>query len=227
MQLVFLLNLVRIRRTARGAVPFLVACFLAGPCYGQICAGRASFNLSSTHVELDAGTSGGGGSFGAAVGYGTDALFGVAAIARHQLEGDDARAIVIAGTAGTDQPLSPDNRFHVCPMITLGYIRHSTSGAEGGALFGAAAVGEVAMLAVNAPRLRVVPTLGLELRYHGVGRTPAFFGRDGGDGDNTFTAGVGLVGWNRLTVVPRIVIPFGPLDRTGFHVTIGYNVVRK
>lgn len=207
-------------------LPLLIAAFAAVPSYAQMCAGRASFNLSSTHVEIDAGTSGGGGSFSTAVGHGTDALFGIVAVASHRLDGP-GRATAFAATVGTDQPLSPDNKFHVCPMITLGYVTNSANADVDGSFFGASAVGEIAMLAVNAPRLRVIPTLGLELRYHGIGRTPALSAGDGGNGYNTFTAGLGLVGWNRLTIVPRVVIPFGPLDRTGVHLTVGYNVVRR
>ena len=55
-----------------------------------------------------------------AVGHGTDALFGIVSGATHTVDGAD-RVKMFAGTIGTDQPLSPDNKLHVCPMVTVGY----------------------------------------------------------------------------------------------------------
>lgn len=83
------------------------------------------------------------------------------------------------------------------------------------------------MLAVNTPRMRVIPTIGIDLRYNGVGRTAGLFAQDASRSDNTFSAGIGFVIWNRLSVVPRVVVPFGPLNQSGLQMTVGYNWLRR
>lgn len=192
------------------------------PADAQMCAGRAAFNLASTQLELDAGVNAGGSGIGMAVGHGTDALFALVSGATHPLDGAD-RVTTIAGTIATDQPLSPDNKFHVCPMITVGY-RSDHAGATGP---GFAAAGDISMLVVNTPDLRVMPTLSLELPYNGVGRTVGLFADDASRRYRTFSAGIGFLIRNRLSIVPRVVVPFGPVGQSGLQVTVAYNHLRR
>src|SRR5687768_11651026 len=81
----------------------------AVPAEAQLCAGRASFNLASTHFALDAGANGSGRGIGASVGHGTDALFAIVSGATHRVAGAGS-VNVVAATLATDQPLSPDNK---------------------------------------------------------------------------------------------------------------------
>ena len=72
-----------------------------------------------------------------------------------------------------------------------------------------------------------MPTIGIDLRYNGVGRSVGLFAHGASRRYRTFSAGIGFVIWNRLTLVPRLVIPFGPVDRGGLQVTVGYNLLRR
>jgi hypothetical protein len=195
------------------------------PADAQICAGRASFNLAPSHFELDAGANRRGRGIGLSVGHGTDALFGVLSGASHTITGAGS-VHVFAATLATDQPLSPDNKLHVCPMISLGYMSGAPGTADGGRV-GASAAADAAMLAVNTPRLRVIPTISIDLLFNGVGRTTALFAQDASRDYNTFSAGLGFVIWNRLSVVPRVVVPFRSVRHGAFHMTVGYNVLRR
>lgn len=134
---------------------------------------------------------------------------------------------MIAGTLGTDQPLSPDNRFRICPTITVSYVIDANGVSADARRFGVAVAGDISMVAVNTPGLWLVPTIGLDLRHNGAGRPSSLFGQDGAGRYATFTAGMGLVISNRVSIVPRVVSPVGAIDRTAFQVTAGYNVLRR
>ena len=202
---------------------FLVVLLTFGalPADAQICAGRASFNIAPTHFEFDIGANSSGRGIGVSVGHGKDALFGIVSGATHTVDGTE-RVNTIAGTIGTDQPLSPDYKFHVCPSITVGYAS-DRAGATG---VGVSAAGDIAMLAVNTPDLRVMPTLSLELPYNGVGRAVGLFADDASRRYRTFSAGIGFLIRNRLSLVPRVVVPFGPVDRSAIQITVGYQLYR-
>jgi hypothetical protein len=195
------------------------------PAYAQLCAGRSSFNLSPTHFELDAGLNPRGRSIGASVGHGTDALFGVASAAAHTLKGGD-RAYVVAATIGTDQILTPDNRLHICPMIIAGYESGADAAGDGGRA-GISMAADAAMMIVNTPAMRMMHTIGLDLRYRGMSRTTALFAQEQDRHHMTLSAGIGFVIRNRLSIVSKAIVPFGPVDRTGVQMTVGYNVLRR
>ena len=200
--------------------------FAASPAGAQTCAGRTSFNLAPTHFGLDAGTNGSGRGFGGSVGYGTDALFGIVSGATHAVSGaGSVEGLVL--TLATDQPLSPDNKLHVCPMITVGYVSDSNSATGHGVRIGASAAADASMLTMNTPRMRVIPTIGIDLRFNGVGRTASLFAQDASRNDSTFSAGIGFVIWNRLSLVPRVVIPFDSVTQSGLLMTVGYNLLRR
>jgi hypothetical protein len=209
-------------------IGFLAAllAFGAVPVHAQICAGRTAFNLAPTNVGFDAGANGSGHGVGVSVGHGRDALFGVVSAATHTVAGA-ARVYSVGVTLATDQPLSPDNKFHVCPMITLGYVSDANEAAGDGGRFGVSAAGDASLLAINTPGLRVVPTISIDLRFNGAGRTTGLFAQRAGRNDNTFSAGLGFVIWNRLSVVPRLVVPFRSLSQSGAQVTVGYNSLRR
>ena len=213
------------RLSLKKSIASLVALLAIGsfPVHAQICAGRTAFNLAPTHVGFDAGANGSGHGVGVSVGHGRDALFGIVSAATHTVAGAAVHAV--GATVATDQPLTPDNKFRICPMITLGYVSDEAATGEGGR-FGVSAAGDASMLAVNTPGLRVVPTISIDLRFNGVGRTTGFFAQHAGRNDNTFSAGLGFVIGNRLSVVPRLVVPFRSLSQSGAQVTIGYNSLR-
>ena len=136
----------------------------------QICAGRAPFNAHRIQAGGSAAMWSGGGELGAAAGGGTDRVFGLASVARGSTDGARYRAIL--ATAGTDQPLTLNNRLHACPMLSVGYRwgeadrpDPSPSGAA------VAAALHLGYLAVNRRRAAVAPTVFLALS-----REPALTG---------------------------------------------------
>ena len=196
------------------------------PAHAQICSGRASFNLAPTQFVFDAGVNGSGQGVGVSVGHGRDALFGIASVATHTMTGAE-RVQVIGATLATDQPLSPDNKLHVCPMIMVGYVSGTDGPAGQDGRIGASVAGDAAMLAINTPGLRVMPTIGIDLRLNGVGRTTGLFAQGPSRSDNTFSAGIGFVFGNRISVVPRVVVPFHSLSQSGMQMTASYNLLRQ
>jgi hypothetical protein len=197
----------------------------ARPAGAQTCAGLAPFNLASPHFEFNAGTNSGGHAIGIGVGHGTDTLFGIGTLLARTADQAD-RVYVLTGTLGTDQPLSPDNKFRFCPLITLGYISDSNLTRDDDGRFGVSVAGEVSMLVVNRSRMRVLPTIGLDLRKN-VGRTSSALAQDARRTYHSFTGGIGFLVRNQLSLVPRVVFPFGSIGRTAVQVTVGYNVIRR
>ncbi len=191
----------------------------------QICAGRAPFNLASTQFALDAGWNRAGQGIGFSAGHGIDQLFGIGTLVLQSFD-EDSALHMITGTLGTDQPLSPDNRFHVCPTITMGYISGPHAAPDVDGRFGLAVAGDASLLVVNGPRARVTVTIGLDLRKH-VGRSASLFVQDARETDHTFSGGIGFLLANRWSVVSRAVLPFGSISDTGLQVTFGYNLRRR
>lgn len=187
----------------------------------QVCSGRSSFNLANTHAELNMGASRSGRAVGISVGHGADALFATVAGTRHWLEGE-RDIYTVAGLIGSDQPLTPDNRLHACPMLTLAYERDASGTSRGGRV-GVSASGDASLMLVNTGTMRVMPTIALDLRLTGVSRIAALLAHEAGRHRSTFSGGVGFVMWNRLSIAPRVVIPFGSVDRSGFQISVGYN----
>jgi hypothetical protein len=186
----------------------------------QVCAGRASFNFAPTQVALDAGANSAGPGLGLTAGHGTDRLFGAGSVAVHRRESGSAR--VITGAIGTDQALSPDNRLRVCPLLTAGHI----SGPGDVERFGFSVAGDASMLVVNTARIQVRPTIGLDLRHDGIGTAAGLFAQSSTRNSSTFTGGVGFLILNRVSLVPRIVVPLGPIGQTSVHLTVAYNDLR-
>jgi hypothetical protein len=200
---------------------FVMVCLARTDAQAQICAGRSPFNLAPAQVELNAGVNSSGAGYGVGAGYGTDYLFGIATLVLHKMDGAD-RVEMFTVSGGTDQPLSPDNKFHVCPMITVGYISGSDAPGEEGR-FGFSVSGDASMLIVNSPRVRSALTIGLDFRKN-VGRPASLFAQDPRLAYHTFTGGIGFLLRNQLSIVPRIVLPFGSLSHTGFQIAVGYNL---
>jgi hypothetical protein len=196
------------------------------PAAAQTCSGSVPFNLAPTQIAVHAGLDRRGRGAGASVGRGGDALFGVASAAVYDVDGG-GHIKMIGGALGTDRPLSPDNRFRVCPTIAVAY-RNGANGTSADAnRIGVSVAGDVSMVAVNTPRLWVVPTIGLDIRYNGAGRTASLFAENEEGRHSTFTAGVGFVFSNRLSLAPRVVVPFRSIDSTAFQMTVGYNLLGR
>jgi hypothetical protein len=210
---------------ARFVFALLIVVLTHASADAQICAGRAPFDLASTHFEFDAGMNSTGHGVGVTLGHGTDNLFGMGVVLARTANDAD-RVHMIAATIGTDQPLSPDNKFHVCPMITVGYISGLHVSPDNDGRFGLSIAGNASMLLVNTAPMRVVPTIGLDFRKN-VGQTASLFAQDAGLTYHTFTAGIGFLGWNRLSLVPRVIVPLGSITQTAIEVTVAYNVIRR
>ena len=59
------------------------------------------------------------------------------------------------------------------------------------------------------------------------GQPTGLFAQDANRNGNTFSAGLGFVIANRLSIMPRVVVPFGPLDESGLQITFGYNWLHR
>jgi hypothetical protein len=203
----------------------LMVVLASRPADAQICAGRAPFDLGSPHFEVHAGMNKSVRGVGVSLGHGTDNLFGIGSVLTHTAD-EAGRVYLIAGTVGTDQPLSADNKFHACPMITVGYISGLDGSPNDNDRFGLSVAGHASMLVVNTPRMRVVPTIGLDFRRN-AGQPASFFAQDARRTYHTFTGGIGFLIWNRLSLVPRLVVPFGSLRQTGVDMAVAYNLIRR
>jgi hypothetical protein len=104
----------------------------------QTCAGALSFNFAPLQVGGAVQASAGGRAAAASVAAGSDRLFGAisSGLGFSEL---DRRAAHVALAVGTDQPLTLDNRLHVCPVATATYARrqgNAAAGAGGHVTFG-------------------------------------------------------------------------------------------
>ena len=124
----------------------------------QICAGSMSFNFAPLQFggapEWGAGTT----AAAASVAAGSDRLFGTlaAGLISPQARGDRIPHATLA--VGTDQPLSVDNRWHLCPIATLVYAHGEGSAAGVG---GRVAIG---WMARNAAGITIVPSAAVGVR---------------------------------------------------------------
>ena len=188
----------------------------------QTCDGRASFNFSPTHIEGGTMLRGGGRHLGLAAGHGSDDLFAIASLGQRTFDGQ--RSYVMAAMIGANQPVRLDNRLHVCPMASVGYVSAVRSGAETRGRGAAAADVRVGWLAANTPRLAVIPTFGVGAQLNGLHAAGAVphAGRSG-----SLSAGVGLVFRNRVSIVPGISVAVaGVGGGAALRVAAAYNLRR-
>ena len=109
-------------------------------------------------------------------------------------------------------------------MLVIAYESSDAGGGTGeNGQVGVSIAGDASMMLVNTATVRVVPTIAIDLRLGGINRMAALLAHDAGRHHSTFSGGLGVVIWNRFSVAPRLVIPFGPLDQSGFQLTVGYN----
>jgi hypothetical protein len=169
----------------------------------QMCTGRASFDSMSLQLR-------GAGAFSAsqrqaalAVAHGTDRLFTQAA-GHFDSRSPLGRYALTAGI-GTDQPLTPDNRWHVCPIVEVVYGWRPSAGRDAASVE-LSARGSIGLLALNSASAAVIPTLTLGLRRaYPVSRAAA------GSGGNALSIGGGL----------GIVLRRGIAFRPGFVLLLG------
>jgi hypothetical protein len=126
----------------------------------------------------------GGGRMGAGAGYGHDGLFGSVLVSVRSL----------TTTLGTNQPLTLDNRVHLCPLVTVGFVERR-SVARGTVSAGAS----LGFLARNSAAVALVPAVGLRL-YSEAGGRP--FGEA--------SAALGITFRARLLVRPALTRAFTP-----------------
>src|SRR5262245_863923 len=135
----------------RSTLVLLLSMSVARVASAQICAGSMSFNFAPLQFggapEWGAGTATATGSVAA----GSDRLFGTFAAGVIAPQPDGVRIPHATMAVGTDQPLSVDNRWHLCPIATLAYARGQGTAAGVG---GHVAIG---WLARNAAGVTIVP----------------------------------------------------------------------
>jgi hypothetical protein len=163
----------------------------------QTCSGALSFNFAPLQVGGASGWTGGGATAAASVAAGSDRLFGSLSTGL-AFTGADRGPVAHATVAvGTDQPMTLDNRLHVCPVATVSYARgqgRASAGAGGHVTFG--------WIAHNAAGLIVVPSAGLGVRpVPGSSASP-----DPPTHAGELQAAVGLILRGRLAVTPRVTL---------------------
>ncbi len=139
--------------------------------------------------------SAGGRAAGASVAAGSDRLFG-AISSGLRFSALDRRVAHVALAVGTDQPLTLDNRLHVCPVATATYARR-----QGSASAGAAGHVTFGWVARNAAGLIVVPSAAFGVRYLPEGAPDARPLEHAAE----IQAAVGFILRGRLAVTPRVM----------------------
>jgi hypothetical protein len=188
----------------------------------QTCGGRAAFNMAPVQIEFGTRRSLDAHGILASGGYGTDALFGVASFARlAAATGNPAYDLTIL--VGTDQPLTPDNRFRACPIAGMRVTRSNGSG-RAKLVAGANAN----LLVRNDPGLTVTTTLGLRFQSADSDdqldpELTAFM-----DAPINVVTGVGFIFRNRISLEPAVSLAVRDGDlTTSLHVGLAYNFVRR
>jgi hypothetical protein len=173
----------------------------------QTCAGALSFNFAPLQVAGAGQWSVGSRSAAGSVAAGSDRLFGALSTGVNF-----DRAVAHVGLAvGTDQPLSLDNRLHLCPVATLAYARQQGSAAAGAG--GHVAVGWVAR---NAARLSIVPSAAFGVRQMPDGAHDGGPLRHGAE----LHAAVGFILRGRVAVIPRVIFAREQPARVAVELTI-------
>ncbi len=162
---------------------------------GQTCAGAISFNFAPLQVGGAAQVSAGGSAAAASVAAGSDRLFGAISSGLRFSE-LDRRVAHVELAVGTDQPLTLDNRLHVCPVATATFARRQGSAAAGAG--GHVTFGWVAR---NAADLMIVPSAALGVRHlpGGAPDAPPL------EPAVEIQAAVGFILRGRLAVTPRVM----------------------
>jgi hypothetical protein len=170
-----------------------------------------SFNLAPVQVGSAAGWSSTAEFIAASLGAGTDRLFarmyGGVRFASDPRPNVEHLDVAVAA----DQPLSLDNRWHVCPVLTASYARGDSAAAFGGG--GSVALGWIAR---NSPGLTVVPSATFGVRYRPEdepGRRPLQRALE-------VEAVVGFILRGRVGVAPRAVFARGLPARLAMELTI-------
>ena len=160
----------------------------------QTCAGGMSFNFAPLQVGAAPGWSAGGGAAAASVGAGSDRLFGSFSTGLAFAATDRSRVAHASVAVGTDQPMTLDNRLHLCPVATVAYARR-----QGRASTGAGGHVTLGWIARNAAGLTIVPSAGVGVRYLPDGTAAA----DPLTHAAELQAAIGLILKGRFAVTPR------------------------
>jgi hypothetical protein len=161
----------------------------------QTCAGAISFNFAPLQVAGNAQVSEGRSAAAAAIGVGTDRLFGVISSGLSFAE-LDRRVAHVALAVGTDQPLRVDNRLRGCPIVTVTYARE-----QGSAAVGVGGYLTLGWIARNAADVMIVPSARL-----GVSQIPGAASEVRPlEHAAEIQAAVGFILRGRLAVTPRVM----------------------
>jgi hypothetical protein len=169
---------------------------LARASWAQTCAGAMSFNFAPLQVGGAAQVSAGGRAAAASVAAGTDRLFSAISSGLRFAE-FDRRVAHVALAVGTDQPLTLDNRLHICPVATAAYARR-----QGRAAAGAGGHVTLGWVARNAAGLMVVPSAGFGVSHMPDTAPDARPQKHAAE----IHGAVGFILRGRLAVTPRVML---------------------
>ena len=161
----------------------------------QICAGSMSFNFAPVQVGGAPEWSGGSRAATGSVAAGSDRLFGMLSVGLSAAHGDRDRIPLATVAVGTDQPLSLDNRWHLCPVATVVYARRQSSSAGVG---GHIAIGWIAR---NGAGLTIVPSATVGLRQMPIAASPPL------EHAAELQTAIGFILRGRVAVTPRVSFP--------------------
>ena len=153
-----------------------------------------SFNFAPVQFGGAPEWSGGTRAATGSVAAGSDRLFGALSIGLIA-QGDRDRIPHATVAVGTDQPLSLDNRWHLCPVATVAYARthRSTTGVGGHIAIG--------WIARNGAGLTIVPSAAVGVRQMPVAGSPPL------QHAAELQAAIGFILRGRVAVTPRVAFP--------------------
>jgi hypothetical protein len=178
-----------------------------------------SLNLAPWQVSAGAGWGSAGHPAAVAVTTGTDRVFGSVTSGVVFAAADGKNTPLAAVTIGTDQPLTLDNRVHLCPMLTVDYSRRDKRSGLGAG--GHVALGWVVR---NRASLAIVPAVAAGVRYRPAAAASASVLQRAAEAD----AAVGFVIRGRVAFIPRVLLSHarGELATTAT-IEVTFNVGRR
>jgi hypothetical protein len=208
---------------ATRSIAFSLVLICAGSDAGaQTCGGGLSFNFAPLQLGVAPAWSPQSSGIAASGAFGADRLFGVVSAKVHRTRQSDALGFAADATIGVNQPVRRDNRLHVCPMLSAGYVRagptkRPTVGAR--VAFG--------WLAHNGPELAVVATAGVSIGRRALSGWTDPFLVPVDKAASSVDFGVGFIVRSRYVLTPRIAFPSGDEGHPTLAMHVSYGLRRE
>lgn len=189
----------------------VIAIAIVAPAEAQLCAGAPSFRMSPFQAGVDSVFSGDAQGVGASFAAGRT-LFGAVTVTATRFSDRESASRSVGGAAGLEVPLGGDRRGFVCPVAHVAWGVGPNVGPLEVSTVSAGAGGRLGVVAAEAGRLMVVPTLGLSAVYR---RSSAEFRgleEEESDAYGLAAMGIGLLFNERIGITPGILIPFSVTD---------------